>query len=296
MEDENQIRSASSNIAGGYAAESIAMDSASPNFARSPAPLAQMAKRSVKASNMVLDRSKFEGRRIAENHNMQIQTAREGFQQRYQRDMAQCIQLGCEVTGSQIQSTGYGYLNARIAPENLGQYLDFLSKGPGEVKSHQVSATDKTSQYVDTGSKLKNQTALRDRLLKLLDSYKAKKIQDILSVERELTRVQSQIDSLTGQMRALEKVTSKATVNVNYTIPPKGIEIEYHDISNSLRYAWNGFLQSVSDVISFILRAVPWVPIWFAGGWLVVKIFRFAFRKTGLSMQKLAFWKRNRKD
>ena len=277
----------------GYAAESMAMADA---VSSAPQYAPQMAKRAMKASNMVLDRSKFEGRRIAENHNMQIQTPRDGFQQRYQRDMAKCIQLGCEVTGSQIQSSGYGHLNARIAPEKLGEYLDFLSNGPGEVQSHQVSATDKTSQYVDTDSKLRNQTALRDRLLKLLDSYKAKKIQDILSVERELTRVQSQIDSLTGQMRSLEKVTNKATVNVNYTIPPKAVDIEYHDISNSFRYAWNGFLRSVSNVVAFILKVLPWIPIWFIGGWLAVKIIRFAFRKTGIAAGKLAFWKRNTKD
>ena len=289
LEDENRV-SHNDAMLGGYAMESaeIAMD-----MAPQAAPvMARSAK--MKASNMALDRSKFEGRHIAENHQMQIKTPRDTLQQRYQRDMSHCIQLGCEITGSRIQSSGYGYLNARIAPEKLGEYLDFLSNGPGEVESHQVGATDKTSQYIDTDSKLKNQTAMRDRLLRLLDSYKAKKIQDILSIERELTRVQSQIDSLTGQMRALKQVTQKATVNVNYTIPPRAVEIEFHDIGNSLRYAWNGFLRSVSDVISFILKAIPWVPVWFVGGWLLVKIFRFAFRKTGASLSKLAFWKKEK--
>ncbi|MDG1288033.1 MAG: DUF4349 domain-containing protein [Rickettsiales bacterium] len=290
FDDEDRISHnlvAQADMVGGYAMEMEgAMD-----FAPAAAP--RMAKRAMKASNMVLDRSKFEGRRIAENHHMQVKVAKESLQARYQRDMQQCIALGCDMTGSRIQSSGSGYLNARVSPEKLGEYLDFLSSGPGEVESHQVSATDKTMQYVDTESKLKNQVALRDRLLKLLDSLKARKIQEILNIERELTRVQSQIDSLTGQMRSLKKVTSKATVNVNYTIPPKGIEIEYHDIENSFRYAWNGFLRSVSDVISFVLKIIPWVPIWFIGGWLLVKIVRFAFRKAGGSFGKLRFWKKD---
>ncbi len=288
LEDESSVSHelmAQADIAGGYAMEQA--------MAMPAAPVMAKQKRTMKASNMVLDRSKFEGRRIAENHHMRVQVPKKSLQARYQRDMEKCIALGCDMTGSRIQSSGSGYLNARIMPEKLGEYLDFLSNGPGEVESHQVSATDKTMQYVDTESKLKNQVALRDRLLKLLESYKARKIQEILNIERELTRVQGQIDSLTGQMRSLQKVTSKATVNVNYTIPPKGVEIKYHDIENSLRYAWNGFLRSVSDVIAFVLKIIPWIPIWFVGGWLFVKIFRFAFRKAGGSLSKLMFWKKD---
>lgn len=278
---------------GGYAAEvaeeAMMMDMA---VASAPPPMAQH-KRAMKMrpSDMVLDRSKFQGRHIAENHSLSVEVEKEKLKDRYQSDMQTCLSLGCEVIGSRIQSRGTGYLNARIAPETLGDYLNHLGKGEGEIESHQVSANDKTSQYVDTESKLKNQTAMRDRLLKLLDSYKARKIEDILSVERELTRVQSQIDSLTGQMRALQNVTAKATVNVSYKIPPKAVEIKYHDIGNSLRYAWNGFLRSVSDVVTFIFRMLPWVPVWFVAGWLLVKIFRFAFRKTGATWQKLKFWK-----
>ena len=120
-------------------------------------------------------------------------------------------------------------------------------------------------------------------------------MRDLLEVERELARVQSQIDSLTGQIRSLEQVTGKATVNVSYSIPPKAIELEYHDISNSLRYAWNGLLRSVSEVVAFILRVLPWIPIWFVGAWLALAILRFALNKTGAkggAWQKVMFWKR----
>ena len=296
FEDEHH---AYDNVAAsGYAmAESSAMVM-DDMIAPPPPPSAPQMKRAVKMSpsDMALDRSKFKGRHIAENHNLAVQVENEKLKTRYQGDMQHCLSLGCEVIGSRIQSSGSGYLNARIAPESLGDYLNHLGKGEGEIESHQVSANDKTGQYVDTESKLKNQTAMRDRLLKLLDSYKAKKIEDILSVERELTRVQSQIDSLTGQMRALQNITAKATVNVQYRIPPKAMEIQYHDIGNSFRYAWNGFLQSVSEVISFIFRIIPWVPIWFVAGWLLVKIFRFAFRKTGATWQKLKFWQKSNKE
>ena len=275
---------AESDMASGYAMRA-------PNMVRSNNASPAVAMK-MQASDMALDRSQFAGRRIAESHNLNIEAELENFQQRYQRDMKQCILLGCEITGSNVQSNGHGYLNARIAPEKLSEYLDFLAIGKGEIKSHQVSADDKTMQYVDTESKLKNQKALHLRLLRLLDSAKAKKIDEILRIERELTRVQSQIDSLTGQMRSLRNITAKATVNISYSIPPRAIELEYHDIGDSLRYAWNGLLRSVSDVIKFVLKIIPWIPIWFIGLWLFVKVFRFAFSNSGGALHKLAFWKK----
>jgi hypothetical protein len=281
-EDEHSF---ATNIASGYAANDRMMEAAP------AAPM--MAKRAMRASEMALDRSQFKGRHIAENHNMQVEVPKEQLQIRYQRDLKKCIELDCELNNSNIYAQQNAYLHARIAPENLGKFLDFVAEGEGELKSHAISATDKTLQYVDNESKLKNQLALRERLLALLDSYKAKKIKDLLEIERELARVQSQIDSLTGQKRSLERVTAKATVSVNYTIPPKAVEIEYHDISNSFRYAWNGFLHSVSEVIAFVLKALPWIPVWFVGGWLLVKVFRFATRKSGNMLGKLAFWKRS---
>lgn len=273
-------------MVGGYGGRAISADLA----VMSAPPMAQA--KGMRSSEMTLDRSQFEGRHIAESHQLQVETPREDLQTRYQRDLKQCVKLGCQIIGSQIQSDGYGYLNARISPENLGKYLDFITQGPGEVKSHQVGADDMTSQYVDTEARLKNQTALRDRLLKLLEAAAAKKVEDILNIERELARVQGEIDSLKGQREALTQQTARAMVSVNYSVPPRAVEIEYHDIANSLRYAWNGFLQSVSEAIAFVLRAIPWIPTWFVGGWLLVKVIRFALRKTGANLTALAFWKK----
>lgn len=256
------------------------------------APTAATADFVGNPSDLALDRSQFEGRRIAETHHLSVETPREQLQERYQRDLKHCISLRCEIVNSNVNSSGYANIHARLSPEKLPEFLDYLATGPGNIVSHQLSSDDKTSHYVDTEAKLKNQRAFRQRLLKLLDDKQFARVSDLLQVEREITRVQSQIDSLTGQIRQLEKVTGKATVQVNYQLPPRAVELKYHDITNSLRYAWNAFLENVSAVIMFVMKALPWLPVMFIGFWLLVKMLRFAFRGTGGFWSRLAFWKR----
>lgn len=136
-------------------------------------------------SEMVLDRAQFGDRKIAETHNVSIETEADALKGRYDRDFKKCIAVGCEIVNSQVTSREYASLHARIAPEQLGAYLDFLAEGEGELKSHQVSADDQTMAYIDTEARIKNLEVLRQRLFELLDSEKAKSVEGILRVEQE---------------------------------------------------------------------------------------------------------------
>jgi len=235
----------------------------------------------VKPSDMTLDRSKFANRKIAETHAMTIETEPDELRGRLKRDFRQCLDLGCEITGSNVARDSGGSLQARIDPEQLGAYLNFLATGDGEVKSHQVSAEDKTYQYVSTTEGIKNQEALRDRLRALLNDSRAKTIPEILEVERELARVQTQIDTQTTQKKIIERTTNKATVMVNYTVPYQAVEMRYESLSHSLRTAWRGLIQNIGEVIMFFGQIIPWLPVIFLFYWLMVRMHRIVTRKTG---------------
>lgn len=253
-------------------------------------PVAMMAEASMPApaalskaappSSMVLDRSKFNGRRIAETHNMQIQTPYDALQTRFQRDYAKCIELGCEVYSSNVQLEQGGQINARIAPEKLGAYLDFLADGPGKILNHSVSADDQTVAYSDTKAQMDNLLALRERLKGLLASRETAKIQDILAIEQELTRVQTEIDSRTQRLRILEQISDMATVNLSYNVEYRPIEAQQHSLANTWDNTVNNFYDAVDNVVRFIGGVLPWLPIVFGGFWLVIRMFRFAFARV----------------
>lgn len=79
--------------------------------------------------------------------------------------------------------------------------MDELSE-LGSVESRTVSSDDVTQQHQDIGVRLKNARALRSRLRDLLT--RATDVEDVLAIERELTRVQSEIESMEFQLRDLD--------------------------------------------------------------------------------------------
>jgi hypothetical protein len=82
----------------------------------------------------------------------------------------------------------------------------------GEVTYRTVSGEDVTEQYIDVEARLKNKIELRDRLRLVLAS--ATEVKDIIAIETELNRVQSDIDSMEGKIKLLRGQVDYASVEV----------------------------------------------------------------------------------
>jgi len=82
----------------------------------------------------------------------------------------------------------------------------------GEVIDKNVTGEDVTDRYLDLKIRLENAEKTRLRYLGLLDV--AKNIEEILRIERELDRINKDIDLLTGKLNQMEHVIKYATVTV----------------------------------------------------------------------------------
>lgn len=91
-------------------------------------------------------------------------------------------------------------IKARVPPQALDTTLGEISE-LGKVTHRSVSARDVTETMIDLDARISNLTALRDRLQGLLQ--RAGKISEVIEIEKELVRVQTQLDSLEGQRRSL---------------------------------------------------------------------------------------------
>ena len=107
------------------------------------------------------------------------------------------------------------FLRMRVAPEHLKPLIGGWS-GLGKVLRNEISAEDVTARYADAEARLKNHTALRDRLRELLKS--AKEVKDILAVESELNRIQSDIDSLEAVRNTLTEQSRDAELAVTLSV------------------------------------------------------------------------------
>ena len=100
----------------------------------------------------------------------------------------------------------------RVPEASLDATLDSLST-LGKVASRTVSAEDVTEQSIDLDARLQSLIATRDRLRKLHDS--ATSVTEVLTVERELARVQGEVDSLEGRLKHLRSAAALASVDLS---------------------------------------------------------------------------------
>ncbi len=237
------------------------------------------------AANMVVDRSNLKGKRIAETHNFDIEVSEKDLHARMQGDFNRCLKMQCEVINSNFRKRR-AHLSIWIVPEQLPAFLKALEDGEGKVVSHNVSVDDRTMAYIDTAAKLKNKQALRARLQKLLDGEAARNVTELLKVERELSRVQGEIESITGRMRYLENQTAKARVSVSYSVPPYARVMDLSNLKSSFFNAMAGFVDNFAEMVEFIGSALPWIPVLLLGLWLLIRTLKSAIMSTGWRLWK----------
>lgn len=121
-------------------------------------------------------------------------------------------QFGGYVESKSEESQSSGSLLLRIPADRFRSAVGVL-EGFGKVTRKSVSGQDITEQYVDIEARLKTKKKLRDRLQQLLQ--KAKDVKDVIAIETELNRVQSDIDSMEARMRVLKGQVDYATIEVS---------------------------------------------------------------------------------
>jgi DNA-binding FrmR family transcriptional regulator len=118
---------------------------------------------------------------------------------------------GGYVQSQSVREEEQAYLVLRVPAPQLRPMLDAMA-ALGSEESRSVASQDVTEQYIDTEARLKNAIALRDRLKALLGQ--AKGVKDILEIEKELTRVQSDIDSMEGRLKKLKGQVDFAQIDL----------------------------------------------------------------------------------
>lgn len=102
-------------------------------------------------------------------------------------------------------------MEVRVPSKNLDQTMDELAK-LGELKYRNVWVKDVTQESIDIAAELKSLQTLRGRLLGLYG--KAKSVEEMLKIEKELARVQAKIDSLGASRKTMDRNVSYAQLSV----------------------------------------------------------------------------------
>ncbi|MFL5615843.1 MAG: DUF4349 domain-containing protein [Gemmatimonadaceae bacterium] len=105
-------------------------------------------------------------------------------------------------------------VSLRVPEPKLDVALDALSE-LGKVTSRRVSSQDVTEEAIDVEARIQSLTAERDQLRLLVG--KAGAINDVFTIEREIARVQSEIDSLQHRLDHLRNTSALAELDAQFS-------------------------------------------------------------------------------
>ena len=128
----------------------------------------------------------------------------------------------------------------------------------GKVETTQTNAQDVGEEFVDVTARVENARKLEARLIELL-ANRTGRLQDVLSVERELSRVRTEIDQLEGRIRFLKNrvALSTLTVNLHEPQPLIGNAPGENPIAAAIRAAWRNFVGFIASVIASLGVLIP---------------------------------------
>jgi len=89
-----------------------------------------------------------------------------------------------------------GIITIRVPAEDFAGAMETLRGLAADVTHEETLAKDVTEEYVDLSAKLKNLEATEEQLLRLME--KAEKVEDILNIQRELSRTRGEIEQTKG--------------------------------------------------------------------------------------------------
>jgi len=105
-----------------------------------------------------------------------------------------------------------GSITIRVPAEHFDDAMRALRKLAVEVSSESTSSKDVTEEYVDLSAKLQNLEATEEQLLKIME--KAETVEDILDVQRELSKTRGEIEQTKGRMQYLERTSATSLIEV----------------------------------------------------------------------------------
>lgn len=108
-----------------------------------------------------------------------------------------------------------GNITVRIPAEQFEAVLADIKSNATKVSNENISGQDVTEEYVDISSRLTNLQATAERVRGFLDE--TENVEEALAVNQELSRLNEQIEVLTGRLEFLSQSAAYSTISVDLT-------------------------------------------------------------------------------
>ena len=253
-----------------------------------PAPEVDISKSADQASNMQTDINRL----VIKNAELAIVVSDP------KADMERITKLAAEMDGYVVSSnlfqSYYGpnsievpeaTITIRVPSEKLDEALARIKEDAVEIDTENVTGQDVTSEYVDLQSRLTAKQAAEKKLLEILDD--AKETEDVLAVYTQLQMIQTEIESLKGQIQYYEQSAALSSISIRLiaeagtqpiAIGPWRPEGAAKDAVEDLVFFFQNFVEFLIRFVIFVLPSLILIAIplflVFLGGRALFRRFR----------------------
>ncbi len=153
-----------------------------------------------------------------------------------------------------------GNLTVKVPVDQFESAMKAIKAVGDQVLSESISGSDVTEEYVDLQAQIRNKKAEEETFRNLLE--RSGKLDDVLSVTREVARVRGEIDRLEGRIKFMESQTDMSRIDVSL--------VEYEQVANTpikwkpARVAQKALhnlvlnsQKTINGVIYFIIATLP---------------------------------------
>ncbi|MBE6957962.1 MAG: DUF4349 domain-containing protein [Ruminococcaceae bacterium] len=200
-------------------------------------------------------------------------------------------QLGGYIESSNVQNgsaySGRRYRNAsitvRIPAEKLDAFLDRVGEVTNIVSS-QKTVEDVTLNYVATESRMKALQAEEARLLELIG--KAESLEDLLTLDKRLTEVRTELEKVTSALKLLENQVDYATIYLSISEVKEFTDVTepetvWERISVGFAESLEGVGMVFEELFVFAVVVLPYLVVLAIIPVTVIVILRIKKRKKG---------------
>jgi hypothetical protein len=166
-----------------------------------------------------------------------------------------------------------GSLTLRVPAASLNDALTRLQALATDVRHLNVSRQDVTDQYSDLDAQLRNLRATETELLALLTEVRQKpnaKVEDILTVHRNLMQIREEIERLQGRKNLLDNQIGFSTIWIE--VIPDSVNRPIVEAAWSASGPARNALRALVQTLQGLMTALIWAVLYLAPLLLVLLI------------------------
>lgn len=196
--------------------------------------------------------------------------------------------------GEGVTPQNYAAITISVPTDQLDTTLDRL-QGLGEVLDRRVETENVTASYVDTKARVDSMKRSVARIQDLISD--TKDIEQLMSLERELSSRQSELEAVEARLQQLDRQTTRAPITIDLTTEPKLIEglhtTPREGFVGGLAAGWSAFVSSLVALMAIVGALLPFAlfalligwPLWILVRHLRSRTQAWSLRRRGLSAE-----------